>query len=126
MKLALWHTERERTLVVFCIFISLACIILIFAILYDRDTWKEDVDGDGVDEIVEETHLFGGRYLRTITQEDGTLYQTEHNRQGDITHEWKMVLNSDRKTYTIYVWDKGKEEWLLDQNQNGISDKDEQ
>jgi len=126
MKLAFWRTEKERNILVSCILIFLSLIILIFVILHDSDTWKEDVDGDGVDEIVKETHFVGGRYVRTIIQEDGTLYQTEYTPQGDISHEWKLIPDPDRKgEYSVYIWDERKEQWLLDQDQNGIPDKNE-
>lgn len=126
MQIKIGRNRRERnTYIVICVGILIG--LLFFVFFHDRNTWKEDVDGNGVDETVREAHMPGGRLIRTVIHEDGTIYQTEYNPEGQIVHEWMMAPDPDNSgKYIVYVWDEKTEQWLLDQNQNGIPDKIEE
>ncbi len=40
--------------------------------------------------------------------------------------KWKMLpVPESPEDYTIYVWDEETEQWVLDQNKDGIPDNDE-
>jgi len=117
------RNKEERNLVI-CTCICIVITLLVLGFLHSRNTWKEDVDRDGVKETIKEIHLPTGGRLRYVIEEDGIMYKTEYNPQGQIIHKWKMVPDPDREgLYIIYVWDGETEQWLLDQNQNGIPDK---
>ena len=99
-------------------------IISINFLLEERiPTRKEDVDGDGIDEIIKEIH-FPDSSLVYVIEEDGTMYKTEYSADGVLMHEWKLILDPEKEgEYIIYVWDKGTEQWLFDQDRNGIPDE---
>jgi len=96
-------------------------------ILYKEGVrWMEDVDGDGEFELITEIRNPDGTFDRYVTEEDGTTYMTKYNWQGDIVHQWKIVPDPTNKdNIYIYVWDEETEQWLPDQNQNGIPDERE-
>jgi hypothetical protein len=120
MKLRLWKSKRERNIFIFSI--SLVVILYAYNFLGNKGTWKEDVDGDGIDEVVREIHSPDDRLLeRLVTEEDGTIYRTVFSTDGHILFKWKMVPDSDNPdSYTIYIWDEETEQWLLDEDQDGI------
>ena len=61
-----------------------------------------------------------------VIEEDGTMYKTEYSADGVLMHEWKLILDPEKEgEYIIYVWDKGTEQWLFDQDRNGIPDERE-
>ena len=128
------RNKKERNLVIgTCICIVIALLIL--GILHSRNTWKEDVDGDGVEETVNVIQLPSGERIRSVIYGDGTVYQTEYmpdgeiyerefNPEGQVVHLWRLIPDPDNPgEYTIHIWDKETEQWLLDQDQDGIPDE---
>jgi hypothetical protein len=106
--------------------VFLASTIAGMACAEDGVSWQEDLDGDGEWETIIEQNLPGGRKLRTVIEEDGTIRQTEYGKDGEVTHEWLMIPDPENpEDYTIYVWDEEEEDWLVDQDQNGIPDEQE-
>lgn len=123
MKTNMEHNRyRRRIFVSACIFL-IFCTLVFYVLFHDKNTWKEDVDGDDVDEIVKELHLPDGSLERWVIEEDGTLYMTEYFRDGRIKGKWKYEPNPNNKgEYIIYIWDEEIDQWLLDQDQNGVPD----
>ena len=120
MKSKLWKSKRERNIFIF--FISLVVILYAYNVLGNKGTWKEDVDGDGIDEVVREIYSPDDKLLeRLVTEEDGTIYRTVFSTDGHILFKWKMVPEPDNPDrYTVYIWDEETEQWLLDEDRNGI------
>jgi hypothetical protein len=120
MKLRLWRTERERNIFIFLI--SLIIILYAYNFLGNKGTWKEDVDGDGIDEVVREIYSPDDRLLeRLVTEEDGTIYRTVFSTNGHILFKWKMVPDPDNPdSYIVYIWDEETEQWFLDEDGDGI------
>ena len=120
MKSKLWKSKRERNIFIF--FISLVVILYAYNVLGNKGTWKEDVDGDGIDEVVREIYSPDDRILeRLVTEEDGTIYRTVFSTDGHIMFKWKMIPDPDNPgSYTLYIWDEETEQWLLDEDQDGI------
>lgn len=119
MNFTLWRTKRERNLLILTL--SISAIVVGYALFNEKDTRREDIDGDGIEEIVNEIQLPDGRRIRTVIEEDGTMYQTDYNHRGEEIHRWMMVPLGGSE-YITYVWDKETEQWLPDQNQDGIPD----
>jgi hypothetical protein len=122
MKLTIWRTKEEK-------YKFFGLLVLIFVMLssflfLNRDTYKADVDGDGIDETVKDINFPVGGSLQTIYDDDGIIYQTEYDLNGDVIHKWKMIPseNKNEESLTILVWDNELNWWLPDQNQNGIPD----
>ncbi len=86
-----------------------------------NNTRKEDTDGDGIEEEIREYHNPDGSSSITIIDDDGTIYRTEYNEEGEIVDQFKTDPDG-----TSYWWDDEKEEWRVDQNQNGIPDDEEE
>ncbi|MBU7025498.1 MAG: hypothetical protein HXS48_01050 [Theionarchaea archaeon] len=125
MKPKIGRSKAERDIYV-SLCIALLIILVFYALFHNRNTWKEDVNGDGVDEIIREIHKPDGTLDRYVTEEDGTIYKTMYNREGDIAYQWKIVPDPTTKdNIYIYVWDEKTKQWLPDQNQNGIPDERE-
>ena len=120
MKITIWRTREEK----YTFFgVLILVFIMLFSILFlNRDTYKADVDGDGIDETVKDITVPGGRTFHTI-YDDGIIYQTEYNMNGDVIHKWKMIPSENEDDpLTILVWDTELNRWVPDQNQNGIPD----
>lgn len=66
--------------------------ILVFALFYNRNTWKEDVDGDGVDEIVKEIRNRGRQLERWVIKEDGIMYQTRYEEELGISIAFPVLM----------------------------------
>jgi hypothetical protein len=121
MKYTLWRTTKEKCLFIFLL--SLVIITWFYAGFYDRNTRREDVNGDGADEVVKEIQLPDGGVIRTIIEEDGTMYVTEYNPQNEVTHKWMVVPSENEgEDPRIYVWDEKTKQWLPDQDKDGIPD----
>jgi hypothetical protein len=104
----------------------LICTLVGIACDEDGVSWQEDLDNDGTWETIIEQNLPGGRKLRTVIEEDGTIRQTEYDKDGQVIHDWLMIPDPENpEDYTIYVWDEEEEDWLVDQDQNGIPDEQE-
>jgi GH18 family chitinase len=127
MNLKTKYLKREKYLIItvsLCIIVSLLIYGLFF---YGKNTWKEDIDGDGVNETVKEMNSIGGGGFRIIKQEDGTIHHIMYNPDNKIMYEWKMVPDPNNlNEYIIYIRDEETQQWLLDQNKNGIPDKQEE
>jgi hypothetical protein len=121
MKLTLWRTKKEKYL--FFISLSFAIVVLVYAGFYDKNSRKEDVDGDGIDEVVKEIHLPNGGLVRTVIEEDGTMYMTHFSPSGEVINKWKTVPpEKEGEEPKNYVWDEKAKEWLPDQDMDGIPD----
>ena len=126
MKLRIGRNKKERNLVI-TVGLAILLNILLFALFHSRNTWKEDIDGDGVNEIIKEIRNPSGQLQHWVIEEDGTMYQTLYGKDGSLINKWKMIPDpTNPDEYTIYVRDEKTEQWLLDQNQNGIPDKIEE
>jgi hypothetical protein len=122
MNTRLWRTKRERNIFIFLV--SLIVVLYTYNLLDDKGTWKEDVDKDGIEEVVREIYSPDNRLLeRLVTEEDGTIYRTVFSTNGHVTLKWKMIPDpDDPDSYTVYTWDEETEQWFLDQDQDGIPD----
>ena len=121
MKLTLWRTKKEKYL--FFISLSFAVVVLVYAGFYDRNSRREDVDGDGIDEVVKEIHLPYGGLVRTVIEEDGTMYMTQFSPSGAVIHKWKTIPpEKEGEEPKNYVWDEKTKQWLPDQDMDGIPD----
>ena len=119
--------DKKRGIGFFLFFLGIFLFIISINFLLEEriPTRKEDVDGDGIDEIIKEIH-FPDSSLVYVIEEDGTMYKTEYSADGVLMHEWKLILDPEKEgEYIIYVWDKGTEQWLFDQDRNGIPDERE-
>jgi hypothetical protein len=119
--------DKKRGIGFFLLFLGIFLFIISINFLLEEriPTRKEDVDGDGVDEIIKEIHFPDSSLVRVI-EEDGTMYKTEYSADGVLMHEWKLIPDPEKEgEYIIYVWDKGTEQWLFDQDRNGIPDERE-
>jgi hypothetical protein len=117
----------DKKLGVAIFFFFLGIFLIIFSInlfLEGRiPTRKEDVDGDGVDEIINEVHL-PDKHLVYVIDEGGTMYKTEYSTDGVLVHEWMLIPDPDKEDkFIIYTWDDETEQWLLDQDHDGIPDE---
>ncbi|MBU7017174.1 MAG: hypothetical protein HXS44_06660 [Theionarchaea archaeon] len=121
MKLTLWRTKREKYL--FFISLSFAVVVLVYAGFYDRSSRREDVDADGMDEVVKEIHLPNGGLVRTVIEEDGTMFMTQFAPSGEVMYKWKTVPpEKEGEESKNYVWDEKTKQWLPDQDMDGIPD----
>jgi hypothetical protein len=119
--------DKKRGIGFFLFFLGIFLFIISINFLLEEriPTRKEDVDGDGVDEIIKEIH-FPDSSLVYVIEEDGTMYKTEYSADGALMHEWKLIPDPEKEgEYIIYVWDKRTEQWLFDQDRNGIPDERE-
>ena len=121
MNITIWRTREEKH--VFFGVLILVFVMLSSFLFLNRDTYKADVDGDGIDETVKDINFPDGRTLQTIFDDDGIIYQTEYNINGDVIHKWKIIPSENKNDpLTILVWDTELNRWLPDLNQNGIPD----
>jgi RHS repeat-associated protein len=89
----------------------------------EGSAWGEDIDNDGYFETIHESRLPDGGVIRTIIEEDGTMYVTEYNPQNEVTHKWMVVPSENEgEDPRIYVWDEKTKQWLPDQDKDGIPD----
>ena len=124
MKITIWRTRKEK----YTFFgVLILVFVMLFSILFlNRDTYKADVDGDGIDETVKDIKFPVGGSSQTIYDDDGIIYQTEYDLNGDVIHKWKMIPSENEDDpLTILVWDTELNRWVPDQNQNGIPDYEE-
>jgi len=121
MKLTIWRTREEKYK--FFGLLVLVLVILFNFLFLNRDTYKADIDGDGIDETIKDTNFPEGGSLQTIYDDDGIIYQTKYDINGEVIHKWKILPseNKDDQT-TILVWDDESKQWLPDQNKDGIPD----
>ena len=121
MKLTIWRTREEK-------YKFFGLLVLIFVMLssflfLNRDTYKADIDGDGIDETIKDTNFPGGGSFKTIYDDDGIIYQTLYDGMGEVMFKWKLIPSEDGDDPpTVLVWDNEFKQWLPDQNQNGIPD----
>jgi len=121
MKFTIWRNKEEKYKFLCLLFLIIA-IIFIF-IFFNRNTYKADVDGDGIDEKIKELDFPGGGSLQTIYNEDGIIYQTKYDINNEIIHQWKIIPSENKNDQRkILVWDEKSKQWLPDQNKNGIPD----
>ena len=121
MNITIWRTREEK----YKFFVVLILVFtMLFSILFlNRDSYKADVDGDGIDETVEDIKFPVGGSSQTIYDDDGIIYQTEYDLNGDVIHKWKMIPSENEDDpLMILVWETELNRWLPDQNQNGIPD----
>jgi RHS repeat-associated protein len=112
----------------------LAAVSVVFAasglaILLEEDgtTWQEDLDGDGDWETVVEYKDKTGQLTRLEIETDGTIIKKLYRINGDLINTWMLIPDSENpEGYIIYVWDEKSQEWLLDQDQDGIPDSTEE
>ena len=114
-----------------CFPISLAFLLLAFGcamiseFLFHEDGtwWEQDIDGDGIFETIQLIEYEGGGSLKTIYDNNGIIYQTEYDINGEIIHQWKIIPSENENDQpTILVWDEKSKQWLPDQNKDGIPD----
>jgi len=122
MKITIWRTREEK-------YKFFGLLILVFVILCsflfpNRDTYKTDVDGDGIDETIKDINFPEGGSFKTIYYDDGTIYQIEYDINGEEIRKWKIIPseNEDEELPTILIWDTELNRWLPDHNRNGIPD----
>ncbi|MBU7013517.1 MAG: hypothetical protein HXS52_12805 [Theionarchaea archaeon] len=121
-------TDRRKQ---YCIILAVT-IMWIVTSLYaafheDGHTYKMDVDGDGVKETVTEYRMITGNLYRLETEENGNVIEKFYRRNGTLIAKWLFIPDFENpEGYTIYVWDEKSQEWLLDQDQDGIPDSAEE
>jgi hypothetical protein len=121
-------TDRRKQ---YCLILAVT-IIWIVAGLYagfheKGHTYKVDVDGDGVEETVTEYRIETGQFIRLETEENGNVICKFYGIDGTLIARWLMIPNSENPGgYTIYIWDEKSQDWLLDQDQDGIPDSAEE
>jgi hypothetical protein len=121
-------TDRRKQ---YCLILAMT-VIWVVASLYaafheDRHTYKMDVDGDGVEETVTEYRMITGELHRLVTEENGNVIKKFYRRDGTLIATWMLIPDSENpEGYIIYVWDEKSQEWLLDQDQDGIPDSTEE
>ena len=120
MKLTIWRTREEKYK--FFGLLVLIVVMLSSFIFLNKDTYKADVDGDGIDEKVKDTDFPGGGSLQTIYDDDGIIYQTEYDINGEVIHKWKLIPSENKESPTILVWNNEFKQWLPDQDKDGIPD----
>jgi hypothetical protein len=121
-------TDRRKQ---YCLILAMTVIWVIaimYAVFHEKGhTYKMDVDGDGVEETVKEYRIKTGQLYRQETQENGDVICEFYGIDGTLIARWLMIPNSEIPGgYTIYVWDEESQEWLLDQDQDGIPDSTEE
>jgi hypothetical protein len=90
-------------------------------------TWGEDIDNDGYFETIIENELPNGGLVRTVIEEDGTMYVTQFSPSGEVIHKWKTVPpEKEGEEPKNYVWDEKTKQWLPDQDMDGIPDAQEE
>ncbi len=111
MKTDLWHTkDKKKDVILFLFFVSI--LFIIFVSFHDRHTRREDIDQDGVEEIVIEVHLPNGFLLIHVIEEDGTRFETQYNPKGEIVNRWMYVPDPSGETeYITFIWDKETKQW---------------
>ena len=103
-------SEREAFIFYSAITLSLVLIIIIVPHVLDRPVkiQKEDVDGDGIDEIIKEYELADGGISRDIVDDDGTIYVIILDSQGNVLYKTKTTPEGD-----VYIWDDEEQQWIL-------------
>jgi hypothetical protein len=110
VKIKKFKSEREAVIFYFAITLSLVLIIIIVPHVLDRPVkiQKEDVDGDGIDEIIKEYELADGGISRDIIDDDGTIYVIILDSQGNVLYKTKTTPEGD-----VYMWDDEGQQWIL-------------
>ena len=110
MRIKKFKSEREAFIFYFAITLSLVLIIIIVPHVLDRPVkfQKEDVDGDGIDEIIKEYELADGGISRDIIDDDGTIYVIILDSQGNVLYKTKKTPEGD-----VYMWDDEEQQWIL-------------
>jgi hypothetical protein len=110
VKIKKFKSEREAFIFYFAITLSLVLIITIVPHVLDRPVkiQKEDVDGDGIDEIIKEYELADGGISRDIIDDDGTIYVIILDSQGNVLYKTKTTPEGD-----VYMWDDEEKQWIL-------------
>ncbi|MBU7032035.1 MAG: hypothetical protein HXS53_05860 [Theionarchaea archaeon] len=120
MKITIWRNREEK-------YKFFGLLVLVFTMpfsifFFNRDTYKADIDGDGIDETIKDTNFLEGGSYRMI-YDDGIIYQTLYDGIGEVMLKWKLIPSEDEDDPpTALVWDNEFKQWLPDQNQNGIPD----
>ncbi|MGC1121705.1 MAG: hypothetical protein WBA22_11495, partial [Candidatus Methanofastidiosia archaeon] len=61
------------------------------------------------------------------TEENGNVIKKFYRRDGTLIATWRLIhVSENPEGYIIYVWDEKSQEWLLDQDQDGIPDSTEE
>lgn len=80
-----------------------------------------DIDDDGVKEEVRRIDT-PGYHMLYVMENDGTIYKTEFDSEGNIKYRRKLVpVPGKEHSYIYYIWDDTSEQWVLDPNQGRIS-----
>ena len=121
MKFTIWRNKEEKYKFLCLLFLIIA-IIFTF-IFFNRNTYKADVDGDGIKETIQLIEYQEGGALETIYDDNGIIYRTLYNSNGGIVIKWKIIPSENKEDPpTILVWDEKSKQWLPDQNKDGVPD----
>jgi len=84
-----------------------------------------DIDDDGVIEKVQRIDLHRYHMLYVI-EDDGTIYKTEFDSQGNITYRKKLIpVPGKEHVYIYYIWDDTFKQWVFDPNQEKNAENDD-
>jgi len=61
-----------------------------------------------------------------VIEDDGTIYKTEFDSQGNITYRKKLIpVPGKEHSYIYYIWDDTFKQWVFDPNQGWLSGNDD-